>query len=181
MRGQTDRHTHTQTDNATYRLNRPIQWKLQDVIFFWGCLAIMICISVFDYTLFYPLHMIFYQNSRFKSFFPNSSKKGNFENYFLTTYILEGSNWFINWFNVVLTQWFNLGSFVGLLKKLISNSSYVMEVPFGGNIKAYKDLLNPNCIIGSRVRCFFLMGKFCLLVELYRGRSVVNEATLFSL
>ena len=35
-----------------------------------------------------------------------------------------------SWFNVVLTQWFNLGSSVGVGKKLLSISLLVRKVPF---------------------------------------------------
>ena len=69
------------------------------------------------------------KNSRFKSLFKNIEKKGEIKSNFLNT-PSGGSNWITIWFNMVFTQWFNLGSSVSVVKKLLSSSPYVTKVLF---------------------------------------------------
>ena len=58
-----------------------------------------------------------------------------------------GLNWITSGFNVVLTQWFNLGLSVSVLKKLLSISPFVTKVPF----VALKLLLSNSF---SMITCF---------------------------
>ena len=69
------------------------------------------------------------KNSRFKSLFKNIEKKGEIKSNFLNT-PSGGSNWITIWFNMVFTQWFNLGSSVSVVKKLLSMSPFVTKVQF---------------------------------------------------
>ena len=75
---------------------------------------------------------------------------------------MEGSNWIIIWFNMVLTQWFNLGSLVSVVKKLLSISPFVTKVPF---VALKLILFNSLCMITWFKQLFKkkLLCKYCFI------------------
>ena len=75
-------------------------------------------------------------------------------------HIFEGLNWINRWYNRVLTQWFNLGSSVWMVQKLLSNSYLVTKVLF----VALKSKLSNYFCIKTGLNHFFFKFKFVHIV-----------------
>ena len=70
------------------------------------------------------------------------------------------------WFTKVLTQWFNLGLSVRVIKKLLSISHFVMKVPFG----PLKVILYNSLIVFSEIPlCKYCFIQMCTLFYHFPG------------
>ena len=76
---------------------------------------------------------------------------------------MEGSNQITSWCNVVLTQWFNLASSVGMVNKLLSISPFVMQVPF----VALKSILSNYFCITTCFKSLFPKRPICTYCLIY--------------
>ena len=93
------------TEKNTFERNSKLHF-LPQVSCQWGFDFIFLTIHSFSSFI-----QCFTKNSKFKSLFLKSEKKSEIKSNFLKT----PSNWIASWFNVVLTQWFNLGSSLGVV------------------------------------------------------------------
>ena len=115
-----------------------------------------------------PDAVFFIKNCRFKSLFQMSRKNMNLKVTF-SKHLLEGSNLITSWFNWVLNQWFNLGSSVVVVKKLLSNSYFVTKVQF----VALKSIFFLLLLYKNLLQSVFLKFKF---VEIVLYMSVLWSA-----
>ena len=110
-----------------------------------------------------------------------NEKKSEIESNFLNT-PSGGLNWITIWFNKVLTQWFNLGSSVSVIKKLLSISPFVAKVPF----VALKLILSDPCkltwlkLVFSEIPlCTYCLIYMCAFFWHFSGSLLTKKKILF--